>query len=141
MRNKKIKIEFFDNDGVKHTIALEGSISRDKIARILDYVELMGGIYSAEKPSSLIQEDNNKFEKVKRLLLYNFSDKIFVSKDVQKAYLEFYGESLSLSTVSTYLSRLADRNFLVKTGSPGEWRYALAKNTTIKELKSFSDKF
>jgi hypothetical protein len=135
MNNKKIKIEFFDNDGIKHTIALEGSISREKISKILDYVELMGGTYSSEKPS-LPQEDN-KFEKVKRLLLYNFSDKIFVSKDVQKAYFEFYGENLSLSTVSTYLSRLADRNFLIKTGSSGEWRYALSKNNMIKEMKSF----
>jgi hypothetical protein len=136
MNGKKIKIEFFDSDGVKHTIALEGSISREKIAKILDYVELMGGAYSSEKPSlSQIQEDN-KFEKVKKLLLYNFSDKIFVSKDVQKAYFDFYGESISLSTISTYLSRLADRNFLVKTGSSGEWRYALAKNNNlIRETK------
>ncbi|MEM3552033.1 MAG: hypothetical protein QXE15_00150, partial [Candidatus Bathyarchaeia archaeon] len=131
--NKRIKIEFFDSDGVKHTIALEGSISREKISKILDYVELMGGTYSTEKPSP--SQEDNKFEKIKKLLLYNFSGKIFVSKDVQKAYFEFYGEHLSLSTVSTYLSRLADRNFLIKTGSSGEWRYSLVKNNIIKEMR------
>ncbi len=136
MSGKKIKIEFFDSDGVKHTIALEGSISREKIAKILDYVELMGGAYSSEKPLSYQIQEDNKFEKVKKLLLYNFSDKIFVSKDVQKAYFDFYGEPISLSTISTYLSRLTDRNFLVKTGSSGEWRYALAKNNNlIRETK------
>ncbi|MEM1587949.1 MAG: hypothetical protein QXR82_04090 [Candidatus Bathyarchaeia archaeon] len=133
MNNKRIKIEFFDSDGVKHTIALEGSISREKISKILDYVELMGGTYSTEKPSP--PQEDNKFEKIKKLLLYNFSGKIFVSKDVQKAYFEFYGEHLSLSTVSTYLSRLADRNFLIKTGSSGEWRYSLVKNNIIKEMR------
>ncbi|MBS7658746.1 MAG: hypothetical protein QXL69_04580 [Candidatus Bathyarchaeia archaeon] len=133
MNNKRIKIEFFDSDGVKHTIALEGSISREKISKILDYVELMGGTYSTEKPSP--SQEDNKFEKIKKLLLYNFSGKIFVSKDVQKAYFEFYGEHLSLSTVSTYLSRLADRNFLIKTGSSGEWRYSLVKNNIIKEMR------
>ncbi|MEM3475333.1 MAG: hypothetical protein QXF83_01220, partial [Candidatus Bathyarchaeia archaeon] len=80
-------------------------------------------------------QEDNKFEKIKKLLLYNFSGKIFVSKDVQKAYFEFYGEHLSLSTVSTYLSRLADRNFLIKTGSSGEWRYSLVKNNIIKEMR------
>ncbi|MBS7655263.1 hypothetical protein KEJ50_02010 [Candidatus Bathyarchaeota archaeon] len=135
MNGKKIKIEFFDNDGVKHVIALEGTISREKITKIIDYVELMGGAYKNEN-SSPIPQNNNKFERIKRLLLYNFSDKIFVSKDVQKAYFEVYGESLSLSTVSTYLSRLVDKNFLVKTGSSGEWHYALVKSDIIKEFKT-----
>lgn len=135
MSGKKIKIEFFDNDGVKHIIALEGAISREKITKILDYVELMGGAYENENPSP-ISQNNSKFERIKKLLLYNFSDKIFVSKDVQKAYFEVYGEPLSLSTVSTYLSRLVDKNFLVKTGSSGEWRYALAKSNITKEFKT-----
>jgi hypothetical protein len=130
MSGKKIKIEFFDNDGIKHTIALEGAISREKITKILDYVELMGGTYLTEN-SQVAHQNDNKFERVKKLL-YNFYDKIFVSKDVQKAYFDIYGELLPLSTISTYLSRLTDKNFLVRTGSSGEWRYTLTKSSIIK---------
>lgn len=126
MAGKKIKIEFFDKDGVKHTIALEGEVSREKIAQILDYIELMGGANPGGSRPPPAPSDN-KFEKLRKLLLHHFSDKIFVSKEVQKAYEEFYGEPISLSTVSTYLSRLVDRNFLSRAGSPGEWRYALSR--------------
>ncbi|HID16686.1 TPA: hypothetical protein EYP26_00155 [Candidatus Bathyarchaeota archaeon] len=138
MAGKKIKIEFFDNDGVKHTIALEGEVSREKIAQILDYIELMGGAHSGGPPAPPTPTDN-KFEKLRKLLLYHFSDKIFVSKEVQKAYAEFYGEPISLSTVSTYLSRLADRNFLSRAGSPGEWRYALSRVGPARVSRSVNE--
>ena len=125
MPGKRVKIEFYDGSGVKHTITLEGDISRSKISQVLDYVELMGGT-SPEPPSQLKNNLDSKFDRLKRIILSEFTDKIFNSKDVQAAYIESYGERIPLSTVSTYLSRLADRGFLNRGGSSGEWHYAIS---------------
>ncbi|MBS7645353.1 MAG: hypothetical protein QW569_05290 [Candidatus Bathyarchaeia archaeon] len=122
---KRVKIEFYDGSGVKHTIILDGDISRSKISQVLDYVELMGGA-SPEPLPQLRGRLDSKFERLKRLVLSEFIDKIFNSRDVQAAYLEAYGERIPLSTVSTYLSRLADRGLLNRGGSPGDWNYAVS---------------
>jgi hypothetical protein len=122
---KRVKIEFYDGSGVKHTIILDGDISRSKISQVLDYVELMGGA-SPEPVPRVRDRLESKFERLKRLILSEFIDKIFNSRDVQAAYLEAYGETIPLSTVSTYLSRLADRGLLNRGGSSGDWHYAIS---------------
>ncbi|MGC8848896.1 MAG: hypothetical protein ACP5K1_04805 [Candidatus Bathyarchaeia archaeon] len=126
MPGKRVKIEFYDGSGVKHTIILDGDISRSKISQVLDYVELMGGS-SPEPLPQLKGHMDSKFERLKRLVLSEFIDKIFNSRDVQAAYLEAYGEEIPLSTVSTYLSRLADRGLLNRGGSSGDWHYAVSR--------------
>lgn len=125
MPARKIKIEFFDEEGTKHTITLEGHISREKVSRILDYVELMGGTSIPSPKESSLFNTPNKFERIKTLVLTHFSDKIFSSKDVKSAYSHIFGEDISLSVVSTYLSRLVDKGILNRAGSPSEWKYAI----------------
>ena len=40
---KKIRVEIF-NDGNRYTITFEGQVTRDKALRLLDLVELLGGM-------------------------------------------------------------------------------------------------
>ena len=43
MPARKMRVELFDNEGNRYTVAFEGQITRDKALRLLDLVELLGG--------------------------------------------------------------------------------------------------
>ena len=125
MPTRKVKVDFIDEQGTKHSITVEGNITREKIAKVLDYVELMGAAPKTDGPLSGIQSPRNLFETIQGVIGSYFSDKIFVSKDIRELYREVYGENISLSTVSTYLSRLVEKGGLLRSGSSFEWKYAL----------------
>lgn len=118
-------MEFYDGAGTRHTISLEGDITRDKVARVLDYIELMGGAAPTDPAQPLLGGPRSKFERLRDLLVARFSDRTFVTADVKAAYEEVYGERIALSTVGTYLSRLVDRGVLNRAGASAERRYAL----------------
>ena len=44
MPARKMRVELFDSEGNRYTIAFEGQITRDKAVRLLDLVELLGGM-------------------------------------------------------------------------------------------------
>jgi hypothetical protein len=122
---RRIKIEFWDDHGAKHTLSVDGQLTREKVARILDYVELMGSavpqLSGTRQPSA-----RRKLDRLWDLVLTQLKDRLsFVSKDVKDLYEETYAERISLSTVSTYLARLTQRGLLNRAGSPGERRYSL----------------
>ena len=116
-------MDFLDDQGTKHSITIEGYITREKVARVLDYIELMGAAPKTSKPTTQIQSPRNIFERIQKIISSYFSDRTFVSKDIREYYEETYGENLSLSTTSTYLSRLVDKGILVRSGSSFEWQY------------------
>jgi hypothetical protein len=120
----RVKVEFYDKEGIRHTMAIEGSVTREKVEKVLDYIELMGGVEGNLPSNKVINRSvQNRFEKTLSLVLSNFSSKSFLSKEVQQTYRSVYGEEVPLSTISTYLSRLVDRGVLGRSGSSFEWRY------------------
>ena len=125
MPTRKVKVDFLDDQGTKHSITVEGYITREKVAKVLDYIELMGAAPKTSKPMAEIQSPRNIFERIQKIISSYFSDKTFVSKDIREYYGEIYGENISLSTTSTYLSRLVDKGILVRSGSSFEWQYNL----------------
>ena len=131
MTKKRVKIQFTDDRGTKHTITVEGQITREKVSQILDYMELMAGTPAgASSDRTLLSAPRNKFDRLKALVLSGFSGRIFSSKDVQREYEAVYGDCPALSTVSTYLSRLVDKGMITRSGSLSELRYA------VKQLPS-----
>ena len=40
---KKIKLEFFDRAGIKHSLTIEGDFTVDKVNRLLEYAEIVAG--------------------------------------------------------------------------------------------------
>lgn len=126
MTTKRVKIQFTDDHGTKHTVTIEGQITREKVSQLLDYVELMAGTvggFSSDR--SLLSVPRNKFDRLTALVLSRFSGRIFSSKEVQKEYETVYNDSPALSTVSTYLSRLVDKGMVARSGSSNEWRYVV----------------
>lgn len=127
MAVKRVRIEFYDDAGCRHAISLEGPLTRDKISRILDYAELMGGLSSASTAHDPSQYARTKFDRVRDLVVHRLRETTFSSDEVARLYQGLYAEPIPLTTVATYLSRLVDRGFLHRSGSPGRWRYSLAE--------------
>ena len=120
---KRIKIEAVRGTGEKIMIVLEGSISRERIMRVVDMLQLLEAAGDEERSPEL--EEMSKFDRVLMLLQRRFPVGWFVSQDVMVAYEDIYDEPIGLSTVSTYLSRLVDRGVVSKSGGLATRRYRL----------------
>jgi hypothetical protein len=124
MPTKKIRVEIF-NDGDRYTITFEGQITRDKALRLLDLVELLGGVPTVNSESNHPMSEVPKIERVRLVAKKNFPVGWFSSTDLQSAYEVQFNEPIRLSTVSTYLSRLTDRGFFIKKGTSNQLRYRI----------------
>jgi DNA-binding transcriptional ArsR family regulator len=121
---KKVRIEIFNN-GDRYTITFEGQVTREKTLRLLDLVELLGGIPTITPESERSPSELLKIDKVCLVAKKKFPIGWFSSRDIQTSYEEQYNEPIRLSTVSTYLSRLADRGLLTKNGTVNQKRYRI----------------
>ena len=133
MPTKKIRVEVF-NDGDRYTITFEGQITRDKTLRLLDLVELLGGTPTADSSSGRSASEMPKIEKVRLAAERNFPVGWFSSKDLQSAYEKQFNEPIRLSTASTYLSRLADRGFFIRSGASNQRRYRIMTAISKRQL-------
>jgi hypothetical protein len=130
MPARKMRVELFDSDGNRYTIAFEGQVTRDKALRLLDLVELLGGA-PGEGPTvntgaSLPNRMLSRFEKVQLVIQKSFPLIWFSSKDIQSVYEQELKEPVGLSTVSTYLSRMTSKGTLLRTGGPNNLKYKTA---------------
>jgi len=110
---KKMKVEVFDESGNKYTVSVEGKVYRKSAIRILDMVELLGGIPTSEMEPQR-PEELSKINKVKSIIEKNFPSIAFSAHEAQTVYNNELGEQMDLSTISTYLSRLSDKGLLIK---------------------------
>ncbi len=139
MPARKMRVELFDNEGNRYTVAFEGQITRDKALRLLDLVELLGGMPNEGPSNGNVPVAHNavsRFEKVQTVIQKSFPLIWFASKDVQSVYEQELKEPVSLSTVSTYLSRMASKGLLLRTGTGNNLKYKAAPNlpqATIKQ--------
>ena len=91
MPARKMRVELFDSDGNRYTIAFEGQVTRDKALRLLDLVELLGGGVvnegqTANQGASLPNHVLSRFEKVQLVIQKSFPLIWFSSKDIQLIY-------------------------------------------------------
>ncbi len=132
MPARKIRVELFDSDGNRYTIAFEGQVTRDKALRLLDLVELLGGTPGegpiAASGPAMPSRSVSRFEKVQLVIQKNFPLIWFSSKDIQSVYEQELKEPVNLSTISTYLSRMASKGLLLRTGNSNNLKYKTAPN-------------
>jgi len=124
-----MRVELFDSEGNKYTVSFEGQITREKAVRLLDLVELLGGVSSGTGNSSNPMVANNevsKYEKVRLLIQKHFPMVWFSSREIQSAYEQEFKEPITLSTVATYFARMANKGVLVKAGASNRLKYKLA---------------
>src|SRR4030065_1447204 len=118
---KKVRVDVFDGGGNRYTVTFEGQVTREKAVRLLDIVELLGGMPTGNNDHEL--SEASKFDRVQRITEKHFPLVWFSSSDVQAVFENELKEGISLSTVGTYLSRLATRGILAKNGEGGRRHY------------------
>tara|TARA_B100002003_G_scaffold94847_1_gene88388 strand:+ start:519 stop:914 length:396 start_codon:yes stop_codon:yes gene_type:complete len=130
MTKKKIKIEFSDGEGANYSLSLDGSLSRDKVLKILDMVELIDGKEDREKVNTLSNETS--FGKLYNLVEKKFPLGSFTSTDILETYEDELNISIRLSTISTYLSRLEQKKLLTREWTTSGWLYKKARSMPIQ---------
>jgi hypothetical protein len=140
MPARKMRVELFDSEGNRYTIAFEGQITRDKAVRLLDLVELLGGMpgegVTPNVGNTLTGNTPSRFEKVRMVIQKSFPLIWFSSRDVQSVYEQELKEPVSLSTVSTYLSRMTGKGLLLRVGENNTMKYKVAPKfpqATVKQ--------
>ena len=133
MPARKMRVELFDSEGNKYIVSFEGQITREKALRLLDLVELLGGMPEGGTASGggnplLAPATFSKYDKVRMIIQKNFPLTWFSSREVQTIYEQEFKEPITLSTVATYLSRMAGRGILLKSGASNRLKYRLAPN-------------
>ncbi len=108
-----MRVDVYDESGNRYTISLEGRVTRKNALRILDIIELLGGMPGIPTQTKK-QEFMSTFDKVKFLVQNEFPMVWFSAKEVKVIYENKIGESIGLSVISTYLGRLSDRDLIIK---------------------------
>jgi len=128
-----MRIEVFDSEGNKYSIAFEGQITREKALRLLDLVELLGGVAVSNPGVSIGQ--GSKYDRVLFIIQKHFPIVWFSSKEVQAIYEQEFKEPISLSTVATYLSRMSSKGMLMKAGASNRLKYRVSPSFSHITLK------
>lgn len=136
MPAKKMRVEVFDSGGSRYTVTFEGNVTREKAVRLLDIIELLGGMPGVTSGESPPVAELPKLEKIRLIVEKHFPIIWFSSRDVQTVYEHELKEPVALSVVSTYLARMSDRGILTKTSVGNSKRYRLVSQkvqTTVAE--------
>ena len=118
MPRRKVKVEFDDGDGGKYSISLGGYLTKEKVLRVMDLVELLG----APEPELQISDETTA-GRLHKLIDKRFPLGIFGSGEVLEAYEDEYNQPVKLATISTYLSRFTDQGVLHRTKTGANWSY------------------
>ena len=123
MPARKMRVEIFSGNGDRYTITFDGQVTREKALRLLDLIELLGGVPPGDPGLNRSTSELSKIDRLRLVIEKKFPIGWFSSRDIQSTYEEEFKEPISLSTVSTYLSRMADRGVLTKNKISNRWRY------------------
>lgn len=123
----KMRVELFDNEGNRYSVVFEGHITREKTLRLLDLVELLGGTSDDERSSgpnlAAANAESTKYGKVRMLVQRHFPLVWFSSREVQSVYEREFKEPVTISTISTYLARMATKGALSRVGASNRLKY------------------
>jgi hypothetical protein len=113
VKPRRFKLEFYDDEGVRHAITVDGHITREKVGKLLDLVEIMAGTPRAT--ASALSMSPRKFDRLASTIVSSLRERSFTAAEAKRSFEATFPEKIQLSTVSTYLVRLADRGILDRT--------------------------
>lgn len=122
MAKKRIRIDMEDSDGARYDIKLEGNVTREKILKIFEMMDLM----NIEEEQEVTNMDSVGSK------IWNIVDKFFpmgkfTSTNILEKYEDEYNEPVKLSIISTYLSRFSTKGRVNRTRTGREWTYQTIK--------------
>ncbi|MGD2106868.1 MAG: hypothetical protein PVH93_04605 [Nitrosopumilaceae archaeon] len=122
MAKKRIRIDMEDSDGARYDIKLEGNVTRDKVLKIFEMMDLM----NIEEEQEITNIDSIGAK------IWNIVDKFFpmgkfTSTNILEKYEDEYNEPVKLSIISTYLSRFSTKGKINRVRTGREWTYQTIK--------------
>ena len=121
-----------DADGARYDIKLEGNVTREKVLKIFEMMDLMN--IEEEQETTNMDSIGSK--------IWHIVDKFFpigkfTSTNILEKYEDEYNEPVKLSIISTYLSRFSIKGKIDRIRTGREWTYQtikLSQNQQIKKL-------
>lgn len=128
---KKFRIELEDAEGSKYNMSLEGNISKDKILKIVEFMDLLN-LESPDGHTSTRPASASVGDRIWALVDSKFPYGSFTSSDILELYEDQYNEPIKLSIVSTYLSRYSERGRLSRVRQGKEWVYRASRDSAAR---------
>ncbi len=111
-----------DADGAKYDIKLEGNVTREKVLKIFEMMDLMNIEQGPETPNL-----NSIGGKIWNIIDKHFPVGKFTSNEILEKYEDEYEEPIKLSVISTYLSRFSSKGKIERSKKGREWAYQTIK--------------
>lgn len=124
MAKKRIRIDMEDTDGARYDIKLEGNITREKVLKIFEMMDLMN-IEKEQKTANMDSIGSKIWYVVDKF----FPMGKFTSTHILEKYEDEYNEPIKLSIISTYLSRFSIKGKINRVRTGREWTYQTIKLT------------
>ena len=122
MTRKRIRIDIEDADGANFNLNLSGNITREKVLKAFEFLDLMNIEDTPNSPR--IDSVGAK--------IWNIVDKFFplgkfTSSAILEKYEDEYNEPIKLSIISTYLARFTEKGRIERARTGREWTYQTIK--------------
>lgn len=122
MAKKRIRIDMEDTDGARYDIKLEGNVTREKVLKIFEMMDLM----NIEEEQEIINIDSIG-SKIWHIVDKFFPMGKFTSTNILEKYEDEFNEPIKLSVISTYLSRFSSKGRVDRIRNGREWTYQTIK--------------
>ena len=118
-----------DADGARYDIKLEGNITREKVLKIFEMMDLMN-IEEEEQPIKM----DSIGSKIWHIVDKFFPIGKFTSTNILEKYEDEFNEPVKLSIISTYLSRFTSKGKVDRIRTGREWTYQSITITQKQQL-------
>ena len=122
MTKKRIRIDMEDSDGARYDIKLEGNVTREKVLKIFEMMDLM----NIEEEQETTNMDSIG-AKIWYIVDKYFPMGKFTSTSILEKFEDEYNEPVKLSIISTYLSRFSTKGKIDRVRTGREWTYQAIK--------------
>jgi hypothetical protein len=136
---RKFKIELEDAEGSKYNLSLEGNVSKEKIMKIVEFMDLLNIESNGNgEGETLSRAPASVGDRIWSLVEAKFPYGGFTSTDILELYEDQYNEPIKLSIISTYLSRYSDRGRLMRSRQGKECVYKITRQQQAQPSPSAS---
>ena len=122
MTKKRIRIDIEDADGANFNLNLTGNITREKVLKAFELLDLMN-IEDVDESPQL----DSLGAKIWHIVDKFFPTGKFTSSEVLEKYEDEYNEPVTLSKISVYLSRFSGKGKIERARTGREWSYQCLK--------------
>jgi hypothetical protein len=122
MVKKRIRIDIEDAEGANFNLNLTGNITREKVLKAFELLDLMN-IEDVDESPQL----DSLGAKIWHIVDKFFPTGKFTSSEVLEKYEDEYNEPVTLSKISVYLSRFSGKGKIERARTGREWSYQCLK--------------